>query len=272
MSFTSNLSGSLIIDDSNFKLFADEAAAANDGMGTGYAQRDYAVAPLGTYADESTKPIIPRSDWEDIIREKTERKANLFELFKFRKMPILNQRQRPYCWAYGTVGAMMLSYAKTGPYVPHLSATSVAAKVKNYRDVGGWAGEALDGIRKYGVSTLEYWPEAQLDRRFDTPEQRNNASLHKHIEFAELPSRSFESLATALLSDDATTLGLTWWGHLVYAFELVVIERGRFGVRGANSWDYSWGDNGLFVLDEARAIAHEQISVLSATPTRPVNG
>jgi hypothetical protein len=271
MSFSSNLSGSLIIDDSNYKLFADEAAASNDGMGTGYSQRDYAVAPLGTYADESTKAIPPRSDWEDIIREKTERKANLFELFKFRKVPILNQGPLPYCWFYGTTGATMLSYAKSGPYVPHLSATSGAAKVKNYRKEGGWAGEALDGIRKFGISTLKFWPEHDLDRSNDTAEQRANAALHKHIEFAELPSRSFESLAGALLADDPTTLGLTWWGHLVYAFELVVIERGRFGVRGANSWGYDWGANGLFVLDESKAIAHEQISVLSATPTRPVD-
>ena len=271
MSFQSNLSGSLIIDDSNYKLFADEAAAANGGMGTGYNQRDYNVAPLGTYADETTRKIIPRSDWEDLIREKTERKANLHDLWKFRKVPVLNQGPLPYCWMYGTAGAIMTAYAKSSPYVPHLSATSCAAKIKNYRKEGGWAGEALDGIRKYGISTLEYWPEHDLDRSNDTAEQRANAALHKHVEFAELPSRSFEALATALLSDDPTTLGLTWWGHLVYALELVVIERGRFGVRGPNSWDYSWGANGLFVLDESKAIAHEQISVLSATPTRPVN-
>jgi hypothetical protein len=180
-------------------------------------------------------------------------------------VPILNQGRRPYCWAYGTVGAMMTGYAASGLPVPHLSATSLAAKIKNYRDVGGWAGEAIRGNQTHGVSTIEHWPEAALDRRYDTPAQRANAALHRATEWAELPKKNFDAVATALLRGFSVTLGLLWWGHLVYATKLVVISRNRYGVLIRNSWGSNWETGGKAVLEESRATPDEAFIVRSVT-------
>jgi hypothetical protein len=63
------------------------------------------------------------------------------------------------------------------------------------------------------------------------------------------------------------------WSHAKCICGYYEIE-GRRGVETIyvdfNSWGPNWGANGLVVLEESKAIAHEQISVLSATPTRPV--
>lgn len=69
----------------------------------------------------------------------------------------------------------MYTYGKAGYEVPHLSATSLAAKITNYQNRGWWAAAAIEGSKKLGISTLQYWPDAAIDRRYDTAEQRENA-------------------------------------------------------------------------------------------------
>jgi hypothetical protein len=192
-------------------------------------------------------------------------KATPEHLATFYNVPILNQKQLPYCWCYGVVGAMMTAAAQAGLPFGYLSATSAAAKIKNYVKVGGWAGEAIEGIQRFGVSTTEYWPEAVLDRRYDTPEQRQNAALHKAVEFEELPSQSFDAVATALLSGFPVTLGLAWWGHLVYATRFVVLGRNEFGVLIRNSWGPDWETAGTAVLTESRATPHEAFTIRTVT-------
>lgn len=234
------------------------------GMG-GLQERDFDQYPFGSYCDPSGNALIPRTEWRERIEALEVARATAEHTCEWAKVPILNQMVLPYCWVYGTVGVMMASYAGAGMPVPHLSATSLGAKILNYQKRGGWAGMAIEGNQQYGVSTLEYWPEAALDRRYDTPEQRANAELHRAAEWLELPPNSFDAVASELLRGRAVTLALNWWGHLVYATKLIRDARGFFGVLIRNSWGTDWESGGKAILMEAKATPAEAFIVRSVT-------
>jgi hypothetical protein len=265
MPFTSRLHGLRVFDERTANQLVDNAVQANGDLGTGYKQRDFDAAPFGTYSEPFALDLIPRAEWAERAEALDAAKATPEHMARFYKVPILNQKNLPYCWAYGVVGLMSVGYAQAGLPVGYLSATSAAAKIKNYVKVGGWAGEAIEGIQRFGVSTTEFWPEAVLDRRYDTPWQRENAARNKVVEFQELPPKSFESVATALLTGKGCTLGLAWWGHLVYATRLVVLGRNEFGVIIRNSWGPDWETDGTAVLTESRATPDESFTIGSVT-------
>ena len=260
----SNENGYPIITDAFANDLATAARTEPNRFG-GYVVRDFAAAPLGSYCDVSTDALIPRSEWRDRAETLEITGATAEHVAEFARVPILNQGQRPYCWAYGTMGVLMVGYAAAGLPVPHLSATSLAAKIKGYRDVGGWAGEAIEGNQKFGCSTIDYWPEASLDRRHDTPEQRANAALHIATEWAELPPRSFDAAASQLLRGRAVTLGLAWWGHLIYATKLVCMADGGYGFLIRNSWGTNWEQGGKAILPERKATPDEAVVIRSVS-------
>lgn len=251
-----------VIDDSNAAQYANDPSTSDLRS---YVARDFSARPFAGYSPSFSRNLIPRSEWKERIEERTAKRQRLFDIFKHKKLPILNQKRLPYCWAYGTVGAMALMRAVNNLPTLHLSATSVASKIKNYREVGGWAEEAIEGIDRFGVSTVKYWPEAVNDRRYDTAEQRENAKLHKIIRSEELPSNNFDAIVTSLLLGFPVTLGLTWWGHLVFALDPVILSNGGFGLLFANSWGQGWEQEGLSVLNESKGTAYEAFSIQSVT-------
>lgn len=266
MSF-SNVGPYRVLDENDCSALASYVRTT-PGMG-GLAPRDFGAFPLGHYCDVSGNSLIPRTEWAERIEALEVAKATAEHVCTWAKVPILNQGQRPYCWAYGTVGVMMASYAAAGLRVPHLSATSLAAKIQNYQDRGGWAGMAIEGNQKYGVSTLEFWPEAVLDRKYDTPAQRENAMLHRAAEWLELAPNSFDAVASELLRGRGVTLALPWWSHLVYATKLVRDARGYYGVLIRNSWGTDWENGGKAILMESKATAAEAFIIRSVTKYTP---
>lgn len=264
MAFTSDIGRIPVIDESNFHLFADEASSV--GLGRGYVERDYQRAPEGFYAPRFSSPEIPRSQWAGLI-ESADRNETSPDHWRLRgEVPILDQNGYGYCWAYGLVGATMVSYAQTGMKpAPQLSATSVAALAKNWRDQGGWAGEAIKQMLKTGCAELDVWPEHSMDRSLPNQEAvKRSMARHNITEYLELPRQSFAAVMSALLdpvNPRPVTLGLMWWGHLIYCTKGVVLGRDRFGVLGVNSWKRSWGEQGCVVLTESKATPHEAVAV-----------
>lgn len=169
------------------------------------------------------------------------------------------------CWMYGVVGAIMTAYAQTGGFVPHLSASGPAFQGKNWRNQGGYGGEAIRYIERFGIPELSVWPEHKNDRSLpNKPEVRASAEKHKVIEFLELPRSNFNALMSVLLdpiNPRPVSMALNWWGHLVYGVKAVKISAGRYGVKIVNSWKPSWGDQGTSVLAENKATAFEQIAI-----------
>lgn len=266
MAFVSDLRGSKIIDDSNYRRLVGDGFSGGEQMGRGYVERDYRENPFGSYAPTfDSSQLIPRSDWAPMIEEMERTKSTLTDVHTYYKVPVTNQKRTNYCWCYGVVGAIMTARAVAGLKTVHLSAGATAARIKNYQNVGGWGGQAIEGIAKMGVPTIKHWPEGVIDRSLDTPEMRAESELYKHLKFTELPQQSFDSLVSQLLRRIPTTMALMWWGHLVFGLRPVVIGRNEFGIEIMNSWDRTWENEGKQILSESRATPHEAISVLSTT-------
>lgn len=267
MSFTSNLRGENVIDDGNFQDFLRHNASGSRG----YTGRDFEANPLGSYAAPFALPIYPRSEWTDRIEALEKTKSLLSDIDRYHRVPMLDQERTNYCWCYGVVGGIMTRMAAMGLSVPRLSAASAAAKIKNYQNVGGWGGEAIAGIRQHGVSTLDLWPNATIDPKYDTHEQQLNAKMHGVIEFEELAPKDFDQLMTCLLMGFPVPIGLLWWGHLVCAMDPVVISPGVFGVRIKNSWGMRWENQGFAILGETKATPDEA-NVIRSTKLVDANG
>jgi hypothetical protein len=267
MSYLSNLGGVPVINDSTFSQALQEAKQ----FGTGYIPRDFAATPVGTF-QAYTGPRFDEDELVERIKEKEARKSGLADLHRKLDIPVLDQGQLGYCWMYGTVKCMMMAYALAGLPVPFLSATSAAAKGKNYANQGGLAEEALKYINRFGVSTVKFWPDGGVaDRRYDTPEQRNNAALHKAVEFEELPSNDLLAVASALVLDLPCTGGFAWWGHLIALLQPRVVSQSRgerIGLEFVNSWTKRYGKNGFSVLAGRKAIPFEAYRIRTVTVAR----
>ena len=260
--FKSDLRGTKVIDEPEIRSLTQDVRVNGHQMSRGYTPRDYRANPFGSYARRFRhQDLIPRDQWADRIEAMERNGSTLTDFHQHYNLPVLDQNGYGYCWCYGTVKAAMLARAVAGLPTVYLSASSLAAKIKNYRNEGGWAGQAIEGWRRFGCSTIDYWPEAKVDPKYDTPQQRDNAKQYMLLEWTELPEQSFDALVTSLLLGLPTTMALMWWGHLVCGLRPVVLGRNDYGVEIVNSWRASWGNQGRAVLRESRATPHEAISV-----------
>lgn len=265
MAYQSDLgSNPLIIDDSNASRFVEQWR--DEGRAFGMVDRDYSRVPFGSASRPMfSYPEVPRSQWADRIKQADENKTAPDDWRIAGGVPILDQNGYGLCWCYGAVGAMMTCYAMTGQPAPHLSAAGPAFQGKNWRDQGGWGEEALRYIEQFGVPELSVWPEHSRDRSLpQRPEVQASAAKHKVTQSLELPRNSFAALISVLTDPKharPVTLGLNWWGHLVYAVRAVALPGGGFGVKIVNSWKVSWGNKGTGVLVESKATAQEQIAI-----------
>jgi hypothetical protein len=118
----------------------------------------------------------------------------------------------------------------------------------------------LGYIAEFGVPETGVFSGHPTDRnQFDRGEVRASAEIHKVVEFGELPRNDYEALVSVLLdpvNPRPVTMGLNWWGHLIYAVRAV-----KEGVLIVNSWGENWGNKGLSVLAPNKAVAFEQIAV-----------
>jgi len=254
--------GTPIFDDSNYRQLVSQTDKHGGSFGSGFDPQ--AVGRYGSACPGVEYANIPRSEWKDRIEEK-ERKGLFPEAwFKRGNVKILNQRSWGYCWMYGVVGGMQLRYAMTGRQAPHLNPFYPAWLGKNGANRGGWGGEALGYIDKYGVPLDSVFSGQPTSRSsFDRHEVKENAKLHKVWKFTELRRDSFQALMNMWLSDNPLPVSqaFNWWGHLVYAMRPVVIGSDAFGTEIGNSWDISWGNQGRGIIAESKASAAEQICI-----------
>lgn len=266
MAFFSNIGGARtpIIDSSNAQAYAQVSE-----RGRGYMARPYETHPFGAvgYAKPRRAQGPPREEWPELIKRKEKAEASLGHLWRYAKLEILDQQQTNYCWMFGVIAAYHIARAKNNLPKIILSPASCAAKIKNFRNVGGWGGEAIEGINVHGACDSKYWPQAAIDRQYDTPESRENAKLHGVAEWDELRPQSFEELAWSLLDDFACPIGHIWWGHLVCHIRLVQIGSNEFGTEFANSWGPDWETNGFGVMHEEKATPDEGNALRVITPS-----
>mgnify|MGYP000504175450 FL=1 len=162
----------------------------------------------------------------------------------------------------------MMNRATMGLVTRHLSAASLAAQIKNGRNEGGWAGEALEGLPKFGIYENSFWDEKSRSLSYvdkATEEQKRNAKRYAVPLALDLARNNFDMLATCLLLNIPCTMGLMWWGHLIFGLDLVMLGRNDFGILIMNSWDETWEDGGKAVLREEKAQAEEQVAITNVS-------
>lgn len=281
MAFTSQLYKNEIVlsDDMPRHEFERKAnllrASANmevisDGeFGRGRVPRDLVKYPFGATPFLKTwdGPRIPRSEWVARIQEREARGQRNSQIVRNAKIPSLNQGGTNYCWCNAVITMIDHARAKMGlPYIP-LSPASVAAIIKNYRNVGGWGGEAIEYIAAHGVAPQSVWPANAIDRRYDNDESRKLRQMFIIGDWVELPARDFEALMSHLLMDGWAAVGYNWWSHEVFAADPVIAPSGRPGVRLRNSWADDYGDLGYFILEESKANPDDAVSLINIAST-----
>lgn len=265
MSYSSNLRGLIVIDDS---YSSSPDSYLDPSCGRGYMQRDYSAMPLGAapYAGKLPLPLIPRKDWPELIREREEKKNRLADKLDYLGVPVKDQKQTNYCWANGPTHCVEIVRALNMQGYESLSAASVAAPVKNFRNVGGWGAQALEFIVSDGIVSESLWPNAVIDKSLWTPEAKANAAKHKVTEWWDLEPNNLDELITCLLMGFPVAIGLDWWGHEVTAIDPVTDGK-DFGVLIDNSWGMSWGDKGRGVLMGKKALPGDAVCARVAMVT-----
>ena len=273
MAYQSDLGDSpLIIDDSNAADFVQRWR--DEGRAFGMVPRDYQAAPFGSASrpavDLSMGAILQRSQFADAIKRADEARTTPDDWRKAMEVPIQNQGSWGYCWAFGAVTAMTVTYAMTGHVAPNLNPFPVAYRIKGGRNQGGWAEQAYKGVADFGVPTHDVWAgNKEGMSQWQSPEVIASANRHKVTASLELPQNNFAALVTSLTHPKfarPVTMGLNWWGHLVCAVRAVALDGGKFGILIVNSWGSGWGQAGCGVLVESKSIAFEQIRIERCTP------
>ena len=234
--------------------------------------RNFSTHPIGGMVAAANVESINQKDWPELIRLHRKRRTSCLDVHEYHDVPILNQSHLKYCWLFCVAAGVANRLAHQGiDPVPKLSATATAARVKDFRNVGGYVIQGAEGVQRFGLPTTDVWPQGKLYRKYvDHPDVETSSEQHKLVTFSELPSRDFSALMSVLLDEDnprPVAIALSWWRHAVLALAAVE-RRNEFGVVYANSYGEAWGDRGFGILWGNKAVAHEQIMIEQATVRR----
>ncbi len=259
--FVSDLQGVPVIEDGSLDLIAPGQ------NGRGRIERDYATQPLGfmSCAPAYALPLIPRSEWDERIRDLERAQARIPDICDAMGLKVKNQASTNYCWINAPVHCLEIIRVVQGQDYVELSPASVGAKIKNFRNEGGWGTEGLRYLVDHGAVPSSLWPNNAIERRYDTPEADQQRRRFQVDEWDDLPT-SFDAVADRVLNGFPVAIGLNWWGHEVTAVALVKLDgAGRYGMMIDNSWGTGWGQNGRSVLSESKATPDDAVAPRLAT-------
>ena len=223
--------------------------------------------PFGAMAGAPAFPAkyrIPRSEWEARIKEKERLKANLSDLAAISGLPCKAQNPTNYCWVFAPTYCVELLFTLQGQGKVQLSPASAGGPIKNWRNVGGWGEEALAFIIKYGLVPSSKWPDTAIDKRLNTPANRQLAMDYRVTEWWELQPGNLDELISCLLRGWPVAVGYNWWGHEVTAVEAVWVD-GEVAIRIRNSWGMGWGAKGYSILQGHKMLPDDAVSPRLAT-------
>lgn len=222
------------------------------GMGRGH---DPKQVVQWMFAPPSQIPLIPESEWIPRIRDRKKYKTGLRDLFKAGKVgTVKDQNGQGYCWSYSVTRTCEYVRAVMGLEYDPLSAHSVACKVKNFQDEGGWCGLSAQFIRANGIVPEALWPAKSMNRKHDTADAWREAEKYRITEdFVDLTravydqNMTFAQVVSCLLQNIPVVGDFNFWGHSVCLVDVDEID-GEVCPDGDNSWTPGWGDNGTFRL------------------------
>lgn len=263
MPFTSDLSGFNVIGDDNW-----QSVVTPDG--DGLVPRDYGAEPHGSiaYAAPFNSPLIPRSEWREMIEERERKKMRIFDLMAQAGLTPLHQGSTNYCWINGVVHCVEILRVVQGQELIRLSPASCGGPITGYRNVGGWGSQGLKYVSENGIVPQSMWPANAIDRRYDTPETRAVRQNFRCDQWWDLRPRNFEQLVTCLLLGFPVSTAFNWWRHLVTAIDPVLMPDGSVGILTSNS-GLGRDRNGYTVLSGSKAVPDEQIALQTVTASNP---
>ena len=260
----------LVIDDANAHEQTKGVIVSGEEMVFGWAPppEDFSA----TFAAPFPTPLIPRSEWDERIRDQVRFGMNPIAVARGAGLTVKNQKRTNYCWEFSKVQLVEFARVKQGlEHVP-LSPASVAAPLTQYRNargnpagVGGWASKGVDFASINGICPSSIWPEHGIDSKYDTPTARAARQLYKPTEWWNLPTGDFAAVMTSLLLGEPVAIGLGWWGHQVVAMDPVKFDgTGNYGVKIWNPWGPDWpkpGAGGEAILTESKARPNDAVTV-----------
>ena len=258
-----------LYDDSNYKELLNAPANMKFGLKPRNTHPRYATeVPAGFSKFNEKLTVIPKAQWSAWIKFN-----NLHRMFPvhYCDFPVRNQESTNFCWANGPCAAMEIKAREMG--LPHVatSAASIACKINDFRNEGGWGIDAMEQMTKTGIAEASTWPNAAINRKYDTAAADATRLKHFSLEWIQLTDRSFEELVSALLLGHPVAVGYNWWSHEVVAVAVVETSPNVFAVLIWNSWG-EWGDkndlgiSGFSLLSQSKATPDDACMVRTRTP------
>lgn len=264
MAFQSQLYDNEIIFDDDTPV---ESTQAPEGMSKGL-RLGMRTTPFGEMKNAIPFPselLVPRSEWEERIKEMEERKTRLSDLALHYGLPCKDQNGTNYCWINAPTHCIELIRLLQNQIVVILSPASGGARIKNFRNVGGWGEEALDFIEEHGLCPIEKWPANAIDRKYDTAENRELAKKYRQLEWYELRPRNIDEMMSAGLHRMPQAKGYNWWSHETTGYDPLWLD-GQPAYRDRNSWAMSYGDKGFFTLKGSKMLADDIVIPVLVLP------
>jgi hypothetical protein len=201
-------------------------------------------------------PLIPESEWDEIIDVLEKDGASLPQLCKSMGLPCLDQSGTNYCWVNApTHCCEIVRLTETGQVFSY-SPASVGAPVKGFRNIGGWGSQALTYMRENGINLTSDWPANKISRSYYTDD--NAAKKKKHLVLEYFVLESWEERVSCMLSGIPTADGYSWWSHEVCG---VGIIKKSHDLIIRNSWGMGWGDQGFSTLTGSRKYAGDSVAI-----------
>lgn len=254
MSFVSDLMGIPVIETP-----ADVASSPDF---RGYEQRDRTVDPEGGFAKPYTGPVFDRQEIIERLKEREAKKTRVYDVMQQKGVKPLNQGNTNYCWCNSVVDAVQVARVLNGAGHVPLSAASVAAPIKSYRNEGGWGIQAMKYIAEHGACPQSLWPANAISKQYDTAESRAAREPFKIAPdgWLDLPADAWEPLWTLVVLGFPCPMAHMEWSHEVLAIDLGLSSKGtiqtlcRNSGYGRDSSGHSWVDEKFGRPDEALAL------------------
>lgn len=180
--------------------------------------------------------LIPRSEWPARIKAQAAARARVSDYCNF---PAYDQKSTNYCWINGPCQAFTIARLQMGLPYRRISSASIGGPITGYKNVGGWELDGIVGLTNIGATTEDAWPNAAINRAYNTEAVALDRENYKAIEWVEL--ETFDEFATACLEGFPCAVAYNWWRHVVVLCDLVELGPNRYGFLIRNSWSDAWG-------------------------------
>lgn len=217
----------------------------SEEFGKGYIPRDFQSHPLGSIvcAPRASIPIIPRSEWKDIIEYKTATNSWILDRLLQAGFTPFNQQQLPWCHGFSLVGAAEAAVVNSGKKYVRLSPASVAGPTTGWQMKGAYIFDDLKVATDDGIAEASLFGTNETDPRKYTPEVRANAKKHRVVG-VDLDTHNWDEIVSATLADIPMGVGCNRHGHAVFFGIMAKWIRGQVILPWMNSWG-TWGNNGM---------------------------